>query len=276
MRKIFSAGVFVIVYLAIYYMLQFAYMITAGLYIYVINDNLPDAEFTDMISNEIPSAIVFAGFVSFLIYAVIVKVLKEKGIFNYCKFNRISLKKTIITVFAGLSLASLNTLIILGISLLLPDVYQAHVENMEELTSSGGLWMVFSVGLVAPFIEEVIFRGLITSELDRIMSYRWVIFIQAMLFGLYHMNMAQGIYTSVLAVFMGLTLYWTDSIWAPVIIHIVNNLSSVVVSEYLDKGSDILSIVFGIWTVMSVLIILPYTLSYLYKTRTVRISEREI
>ena len=177
------------------------------------------------------------------------------------------LNKVFILIFTGLSLVSLNGLTVVIISLIFPDAYDAHVESMMGLTSSGGWLMVFSVGIAAPFIEEVMFRGLITKELDRVMSYKWVIFIQALLFGLYHMNLVQGIYTFVLAIFMGYTLYWTKSIWAPLIIHIVNNLSSVIMSEYLDPNSDILNIGFGVWMIFSLVFVLPYGLKYLYRLR---------
>ena len=273
MKKIFSAGMFVLIYLAVYYVFQYTYIIVATTYYYVSDTKLQNLEVMDWLNNKLPSAIVFAAAISFLVYAWIVKASKKKDIFDYCKFNPISLPKTTALIFAGLSLVSLNALVVVGISMLLPEAYEAHVENMMGLTSSGGLWMIFSVGLAAPFIEEVMFRGLITNELDKVMSYKWVLFIQALLFGLYHMNVAQGIYTFILAIFMGLTLHWTNSIWAPMIIHIANNLSSALMSEYIDASSDIVNIGFGIWIGLSLLFILPFTLKYLYKTRSEWTSE---
>ncbi len=268
MKKIFSAGLFVLLYLTVYYVFQFVYIMIATTYYYVSDTNLQNLDVMEYLDGKIPSAIVFASAVSFLIYAWIVKVSKKRDIFDYCKFNPISLSKTGMLVLTGLSLVSLNAIIVVAISYLLPEAYDAHIENMMGLTSSGGWWMIFSVGFAAPFIEEIMFRGLITNELDRIMSYKWVLFIQALLFALYHMNLAQGIYTFILAIFMGLTLHWTNSIWAPMILHIVNNLSSALMTEYIDPNSNIANIGFGAWIVVSLLFILPFTLKYLYQNRS--------
>ncbi len=267
MKKFFSVGFTVFIYLLIYSFFQGLYIIVVTLYYSSTSPNLNEAEFTDLVNAQIPLAIIFAAILSFLIYAWIVTASKKQNIFTYCKFKALPLKKVVMLIFAGLSLVSLNALTVVGISMLFPDAYDLHVENMMGLTSSGGWLMVVSVGLAAPFIEEIMFRGLITNELDRVMSYKWIIFVQALLFGIYHMNIVQGIYTFILAIFMGYALYWTGSIWAPLIIHIVNNMSSVIMSEFVDSTSDIVNIGFGIWILASLFFVLPYTLKYLYRTR---------
>lgn len=267
MKKFFSVGFTVFIYLLIYSFFQGLYLIVVTLYYSSTSPNLNEAEFTDLVNAQIPLAIIFAAILSFLIYAWIVTASKKQNIFTYCKFKALPLKKVVMLIFAGLSLVSLNALTVVGISMLFPDAYDLHVENMMGLTSSGGWLMVVSVGLAAPFIEEIMFRGLITNELDRVMSYKWIIFVQALLFGIYHMNIVQGIYTFILAIFMGYALHWTGSIWAPLIIHIVNNMSSVIMSEFVDSTSDIVNIGFGIWILASLFFVLPYTLKYLYRTR---------
>lgn len=267
MKKFFSVGFTVFIYLLIYSFFQGLYIIVVTLYYSSTSPNLNEAEFTDLVNAQIPLAIIFAAILSFLIYAWIVTASKKQNIFTYCKFKALPLKKVVMLIFAGLSLVSLNALTVVGISMLFPDAYDLHVENMMGLTSSGGWLMVVSVGLAAPFIEEIMFRGLITNELDRVISYKWIIFVQALLFGIYHMNIVQGIYTFILAIFMGYALYWTGSIWAPLIIHIVNNMSSVIMSEFVDSTSDIGNIGFGIWILASLFFVLPYTLKYLYRTR---------
>lgn len=280
MKKYFSVGSAVLMYLAIYSFFQIIgiFLMAEIIKFYNIFDIKPQQlDTVDWINDEVLIiTIIFSAIVSFLIYAWIVKASKKKNIFDYCNFKHLPLNKVAVTIFVGLSLVSLNGITVVIISFIFPDAYNAHVENMMALTSSGGWLMVISVGLAAPFIEEVMFRGLITNELNKLMSYKWVIFVQALLFGLYHMNLVQGIYTFILAIFMGYILYWTKSIWAPLIIHIVNNLSSVIMSEYLDPNSDILNIGFGIWMIFSLIFVLPYTLKYLHKSRIVVDAEESI
>ena len=111
MKKIFSAGMFVLIYLAVYYVFQYTYIIVATTYYYVSDTKLQNLEVMDWLNNKLPSAIVFAAAISFLVYAWIVKASKKKDIFDYCKFNPISLPKTTALILAGLSLVSLNALV---------------------------------------------------------------------------------------------------------------------------------------------------------------------
>lgn len=101
----------------------------------------------DWLNGKLPSAIVFAAAISFLVYAWIVKASKKKDIFDYCKFNPISLPRT--RAYSCRAFASVSKKCSCSSrykSMLLPEAYEAHVENMMGLTSSGGLWMIFSVG----------------------------------------------------------------------------------------------------------------------------------
>ncbi len=61
MKKIFSAGMFVLIYLAVYYVFQYTYIIVATTYYYVSDTKLQNLEVMDWLNNKLPSAIVFAA-----------------------------------------------------------------------------------------------------------------------------------------------------------------------------------------------------------------------
>ncbi len=114
------------------------------------------------------------------------------------------------------------------------------------------------VGLFVPIVEELLFRGVIYRSLKENMPIVPVILLQAFFFGLYHMNLLQGISAFFIAINAGLALYYTGSIWAPIIIHIVNNSIAVILSNKLPSDMEfshftyVSMLVFG--TVLSVLL----------------------
>lgn len=104
-----------------------------------------------------------------------------------------------------------------GINCLLQMVYTLApqaLESYQELMESAGLgvnaWANAAAVILAPLGEELIFRGVVFHYARRAVSGMgnakaefWIANIfQALLFGIYHMNLVQGIY----AFFIGLAL----------------------------------------------------------------------
>ncbi|MBU1143009.1 MAG: CPBP family intramembrane metalloprotease, partial [Firmicutes bacterium] len=72
--------------------------------------------------------------------------------------------------------------------------------------------------------------GIVYDALQKRMNIYISIVLAGLLFGVYHMNIFQGTYATLIGIVMGFSLVWTKSIWAPIIIHFVNNLVSVLIS----------------------------------------------
>ena len=85
-------------------------------------------------------------------------------------------------------------------------------------------WGYVVVGLLAPLVEELVFRGAVLKVLLQWKQNPWVgIGISALLFALIHMNPAQMIHAFLIGLLLG-WLYWrTDSIIPGVVYHWVNN-----------------------------------------------------
>jgi uncharacterized protein len=88
-----------------------------------------------------------------------------------------------------------------------------------------GFWGAFmKVSVVAPIVEELIFRGLILHGFRRNYSSFKAITISAILFSLFHLNPWQMPATFILGLFLGWLVVRTNSIIAAIIGHSVNNL----------------------------------------------------
>ena len=82
----------------------------------------------------------------------------------------------------------------------------------------------FIVGLLAPLVEELVFRGAILRALLRWKSNPWIgIVISAVMFSAIHMNPAQMPHAFLIGLLLGWMYYRTDSIVPGVVYHWVNN-----------------------------------------------------
>lgn len=78
---------------------------------------------------------------------------------------------------------------------------------------------VLATVVLAPLTEELLFRGLIRTELRTHMQPRAAALLGALLFGLYHGNISQGIYGFLLALCLELVCKWSGSLLPAVCLH---------------------------------------------------------
>lgn len=83
---------------------------------------------------------------------------------------------------------------------------------------------MFCYGLITPVAEELVFRGAIYGYLRRIMGLKTAMVLSALLFGLYHMNIVQGIYGTIMGCLMVYGYEYFGHIRAAMAIHMIANL----------------------------------------------------
>lgn len=111
-----------------------------------------------------------------------------------------------------------------------PSAMEILEQTMNLAMGDMNVFVVLELVLIAPIGEECIFRGLIFNSLKKRIPISAAIILQAVLFGLYHMNFVQGIYVIPLAILCAYAVYKTGSVMAGVLIHAINNGLSVVAS----------------------------------------------
>lgn len=87
--------------------------------------------------------------------------------------------------------------------------------------------MLFMIGMLAPFCEEFVFRGVIYRSYRRRERFSAVL-LSAFLFGLMHMNFNQMIYAFVIGILLALLVEAAGSLWASVFCHMFFNSVEVV------------------------------------------------
>ncbi len=124
-----------------------------------------------------------------------------------------------------------------ALTLAQPFFPNAFSEYDKQITSrvfgaSASYVLYFAIFFVAPVAEELLFRGLIQRYAGKffhgIMNKKaalCTILLQALLFGIYHGNMVQGIYAFVLGILLGFLAVYFNSLIPGIIFHIAINTS---------------------------------------------------
>ena len=81
-----------------------------------------------------------------------------------------------------------------------------------------------TISLLAPVLEEVMFRGAIQGYLTRKLGNPWLAMaMAALVFGVYHMNPVQVVYASMFGFILGWMYYRTGSLMSVIVGHVLNN-----------------------------------------------------
>ena len=94
------------------------------------------------------------------------------------------------------------------------------------------LWAAATL-ILAPLMEETVFRGMIYGYLRRAgAGFVAANLIQAVLFGVYHMNLIQGIYAALAGFLLGYLAHRYQSLIIPMVFHSVFNLFGTALAEW--------------------------------------------
>ena len=109
--------------------------------------------------------------------------------------------------------------------------YELFTELMKQMTG-GPLWSSFLVvAIFAPIFEEWLCRGMVLRGLLTKMKPGWAIVISALFFAVIHANPWQALNAFLIGLMMGYVYYKTGSLILTMVIHFVNNGTSVILSN---------------------------------------------
>lgn len=123
----------------------------------------------------------------------------------------------------------LATSISFGLNLLPESVLEAYAEQSSAAFGSSGVIMVLSNMIVAPFVEEIIFRGLILSRLRKALPVTWAVILSSLIFGVAHGQIVWMAYAFILGLFCAILTVKTGSLAAGILLHAVFNVCGTVV-----------------------------------------------
>lgn len=118
----------------------------------------------------------------------------------------------------------------------MPD---ATVKMFEDIMGEPSGYL--AIGILAPIVEELVFRGAILRSLLALFGDKthWVaIFVSALLFGVIHGNMPQFVHAVLMGLLLGWMYYRTASIIPGIVFHWVNNTVAYIMFKIMPQMAD--------------------------------------
>lgn len=138
---------------------------------------------------------------------------------------------------------------LLSVGLILPAewVYERLQITMPESTEAmfEGIMReplgYMAIGIFAPVVEEIVFRGAILRILLGLFSRSWhwvAIIFSALIFGAIHLNLAQGLHAFVIGLLLGWMYYRTSSVVPGILLHWINNTVAYLMFHLMPQFGD--------------------------------------
>jgi len=141
--------------------------------------------------------------------------------------KRIVNNKVVIPTIAGLFWAFqvYAGLLITFLYFIFPALESNYENAVKDISNFDVITVILTV-IAAPISEELLFRGVIQKHMQKVLPVTLAVVLQALLFGIYHGNIVQGIYTFVIGLLLGLIVVKTGSVKYSIWAHFIFNASN--------------------------------------------------
>ena len=149
-------------------------------------------------------------------------------------------------------------------------VFQESLSAMEaankSIESGSGLELIFTVVIVAPLVEELLFRGIVFRSMQKVFPVWISIMLSAIMFGAYHMNLVQAVYAAFMGIVAGIMYHKINRLIYPIIVHAANNFIGAMQS-FIPSNIESLTV-----DIFSIIMVIPmcYIIYYLLKNNTAK------
>lgn len=145
---------------------------------------------------------------------------------NKSVLKKINLKEIVYIILFGVGFS----IILLNLTGMLTKLIPSYTNVQNQLKhTNNSILQLFIVIILIPICEELIYRRLIFSYLKENYNIVGATIIQALLFGIAHGNIVQGIYTFILGIALALLYIYCNSLWGSIILHIIFNFIGLVI-----------------------------------------------
>ncbi|WP_186380822.1 CPBP family intramembrane glutamic endopeptidase [Paenibacillus xylanexedens] len=141
--------------------------------------------------------------------------------------SKVKIRTAAFYIIAGFVLMALTSVLILGTGIETNEG-QRHLFESSDLRSAVTFQMIIAViaiGLIIPFFEELLFRGLLFTTLSNKYGAWWALIISSVIFGMLHGGVF--IATSIFGLVFGFIFYKTKSLIPGIVLHMIWNSLSV-------------------------------------------------
>ncbi|MDO5018382.1 MAG: type II CAAX endopeptidase family protein [Lagierella massiliensis] len=207
--KVISFSIFTVIFYDLFFMFYFG----------IITHFIGDKNFLD-------ENYLFLDTIACLILLPIYTYLYKRKTF---KLNLMGNMSTIKFVLITLGSIGFSTIWVIGFNYIsekitfLNEIYNNFNETWSDILKEDYIWILLSVVILGPIVEELLFRGIIINTLNNTFSRKTAILISAVIFGIWHKDLIQMVYTIFFGIVLGVVYSRTNNIKYPIYMHILNN-----------------------------------------------------
>lgn len=141
------------------------------------------------------------------------------------------------TFFKLFSIFIVAVALTLGYNLLIEIIkafgYLPESRAAVKLYEMGRIKLFTNALIIAPVVEEIIFRGLLYMILRRVINERAAVIISALCFGIYHMDLTQSVYAFIFGFALVAVIRCFGDLFSSIFMHFCANLTAIF---FTDKG----------------------------------------
>lgn len=157
-----------------------------------------------------------------------------------------------------------------------PDVFKEYQKLMEgvDINVLPAWATLFIVAVWAPLAEEIVFRAMIFRTLRRGFVFWPAAVLSGIAFGVYHMNLIQGVYASLMGILLAYIYEKTNSLLGVYLFHLSFNLMNYGIS-YIQQQAGLPELLQGFITLLLMaaagpgLAVCIYLLSRIYRKQEI-------
>lgn len=264
------AGFFV--WYLINYAVQFVFSIVVAFYVAFTNPTLTQDVLQTKAMNLIYENISLMYFIITVAFILLFFILQKTIRFSRhldLEYKRPTCFFVVSSILIGTFVGVISNIALELMSKTLPDSWiEGNKESIQAFHGGNILIMLIAVIICAPIAEELIFRGLIYNALKKIINLipkvpssktRFVSMllsavISSALFGIYHGNILQGLYTGFFSLFMVFVYENSGSLFSSMIVHAAFNFAGLPTAIFIEEFGMVPSIV--ICSIMTLVVII--------------------
>ncbi len=216
----------------------------------------PHYESTSAFAMAYSAFVVIMAFTVIMLAARFLFKIRLRYLFRYQKGQA----KTAVISFPAVMLLNLLFSFIIGVITLILNQNGITVPDADfsisEVSRSAFFFQIFYGVIVAPIVEETLYRGL-AIHLLKPYGKGMAVIVSSLIFGLMHGNLSQAASAFAIALVMGTITVQCNSIIPTIIIHMLNNITATIPDFSDVLGNDF---VYGIYTGIIILSLVLGTL----------------
>lgn len=208
-----------------FFVVSLIYSIVTGIFILITG--------IDDISAQVDYCLmVIAVMVSFILFFLWYKKHMRNGVVERVNLKEIfTLKNMGIYLMMGIGCQLFVSGVLAVLRPLLENLFAYYDETISSIFVEDTIIAAVYIVILAPVIEELMLRGIMFNRLRYGLPFAAANLLQAVVFGIYHWDIIQGMYAFGIGLLLGYVYEKTRTLLAPILVHVIINGSGFLLQQ---------------------------------------------